>query len=148
LLDSIVTLRPALIDDVRAMHALRMSVRENRLSEPARVTEADYAQHLAQAGTSWVAEVDQCIAGFAIADLPSRSIWALFVKRELEGRGIGRALLQQVTRSLAAAGPGLIHLSTEAGTRAERLYVAAGWTRAGLLPNGEVHFLRTVAGAI
>ena len=140
-------LRPALLEDIPAMHALRLAVRENRLSDPSRVTLADYERRLAKPGASWVAEVNGGIAGFAIADFPSRSVWALFVSAGFEGRGIGRTLLQQVTQSLEAAGPGTIHLSTEGGTRAERLYAAAGWTRFGQLPNGEIHFVRVVPGA-
>lgn len=140
-------LRPALLEDIPALHALRLAVRENRLSDPSRVTKADYERRLARPGASWVAEVNGSIAGFAIADFPSRSVWALFVNPGFEGRGIGRFLLQQVTQSLEAAGPGTIHLSTEGGTRAERLYVAAGWTRLGQLPNGEIHFVRVVPGA-
>ena len=142
-----VLLRPALLEDIPTMHALRLGVRENRLSDPAKVTQADYERRLAQPAASWVADVDGSIAGFAIADFPSRSIWALFVKADFEGRGIGRLLLRQVTHKLEAAGPGTIHLSTEAGTRAERLYVAAGWTRDGQLPNGEIHFVKVVSGA-
>lgn len=141
-------LRPALLEDIPAMHALRLGVRENRLSDPSRVTQADYERRLAQPGASWVAEVNGSIAGFTIADFPSRSVWALFVKADFEGRGIGRALLRQVTQSLEAAGPGTIHLSTEAGTRAERLYAAAGWTRRGQLPNGEIHFVKVVPAAV
>jgi GNAT superfamily N-acetyltransferase len=140
-------LRPALLEDIPAMHALRVAVRENRLSDPSRVTQADYESRLAKPGASWVAEVNGSITGFAIADFPSRSVWALFVDPGFEGRGIGRSLLQQVTQVLWAAGPGTIHLSTEGGTRAERLYAAAGWTRLGQLPNGEVHFVRVVPGA-
>lgn len=138
------TLRPALLEDVPAMHALRLVVRENRLSDPSKVTQADYQRRLSQPGASWVAEVNGSIVGFAVADFPSRSIWALFMQPEFEGQGIGRSLLRQVTQSLEAAGPGTIHLSTEAGTRAERLYAAAGWTRRGQLPNGEIHFVRVV----
>jgi GNAT superfamily N-acetyltransferase len=139
-----VTVRPAAAGDVPAMHALRLSVRENKLSDPSRVTPADYERRLTQSGAGWVAEVGDSLAGFAIADFASRSIWALFVMPGMEGRGIGRALLHQVTRSLEAAGPGTIHLSTDAGTRAERLYAAAGWIQAGRLPNGELHFVREV----
>ncbi len=126
------------------MHALRLSVRENALRDPSKVRVLDYEHRLAQTGTSWVVEEDGAIVGFAIADPPSRSIWALFVRPGDEGRGIGRSLLQQVTLSLAAAGPGTLHLSTEAGTRAERFYAAAGWVQAGRLPNGELHLVRAV----
>jgi GNAT superfamily N-acetyltransferase len=139
-----VMLRPALFEDIPAMHALRLGVRENKLSDPSKVTHADYERRLAQPGASWVAEVNGSIVGFAIADFPSRSIWALFMNPDFEGQGIGRSLLRQVTQSLDAAGPGTIHLSTEAGTRAERVYAAAGWTRRGQLPNGEIHFVRVV----
>ena len=140
-------LRPATLDDIAAMHALRLAVRENRLSDPRRVTPADYERYIARPGASWVAEWQGEVAGFAIADLPSRSIWALFVQPELEGRGMGRALLERVTASLALAGPGMLHLSTEAGTRAARVYAAAGWQDGGRLANGEVHFYRIVPGA-
>ncbi len=137
-------LRPALLEDIPAMHALRLGVRENKLTDPSKVTKADYERRLAQPAASWVAEVAGAIAGFAVADFPSRSVWALFVQPGFEGRGIGRSLLRQVTQSLEAAGPGTIHLSTAAGTRAERLYAAAGWTRLGQLPNGEIHFVKVV----
>lgn len=139
--------RPATLDDIATMHALRLAVRENRLSDPRRVTPADYERYIGQPGTSWVAELQGELAGFAIADLPSRSIWALFVKPEREGRGVGRALLGQVTESLAAAGPGILHLSTEPGTRAARVYAAAGWKDGGRLANGEIHFYRIVPDA-
>lgn len=142
------TLRPAVLEDIPALHALRISVRENKLRDPSKVTPADYEHRLAQPGAGWVAEVQSGIAGFAIADFRTRSIWALFVKPELEGRGIGRALLRQVMQSLVAAGPGTIHLSTEAGTRAERVYIDAGWTQAGRLPNGEIHFICVVPDAV
>ncbi len=124
------------------MHRLRMSVRENQLRDPTRVTPAHYESYVAEPGVSWVAEVDGQVAGFAIADRASRSIWALFVAARYEGRGIGRALLQQVTQVLFSSGPGRINLSTAPGTRAERMYLAAGWRREGMLPNGEAWLSR------
>lgn len=122
------------------MHSLRMSVAENRLADPSRVTEADYFRYLDQPQASWVAESDGRIVGFAVADLHARSIWALFVSPDHEGRGIGRSLLAKVTESLVATGPGPFHLVTAPNTRAERLYLAAGWVKVGVEPNGEIRF--------
>jgi GNAT superfamily N-acetyltransferase len=124
------------------MHRLRMSMRENRLRDLSRVTEADYLPYLRQEQASWVAELDGRLVGFAIADLKNRSIWALFVSPDSEGRGVGRALLNRVTDCLKATGSGPMHLVTEAGTRAERLYAAAGWVKAGMQPSGEIRYER------
>ncbi len=49
-LDSTVMLRPALLEDIAAMHALRLGVRENRLRDLSRATPADYERRLAQLG--------------------------------------------------------------------------------------------------
>lgn len=129
------------------MHRLRISVRENQLRDPARVTPAHYAKYVSEPGVSWVAEVDGQIAGFAIADRASRSIWALFVDAMHEGQGIGRALLGQVTEALFSHGNGRINLSTAPGTRAERMYLAAGWRHEGMLPNGEAWLSRSANAA-
>ncbi len=115
-----------------------MSVKENRLRDPARVTQADYERFVSEAGASWVEEQQGRVVAFAVADSSSRSIWALFVEPAFEGHGIGRRLLQQVTDHLFATGSAPINLSTEPGTRAEQFYRAAGWTRVGLLPSGEL----------
>ncbi len=132
-----VTLRPATVDDIAAMHRIRLAVRENRLGDPTRVTPAHYHRYVEEPGVSWVAELDGRLAGFGIADRSSRSLWALFVDPEHEGRGLGRALLARLTDCLFASGSGRINLSTEPGTRAERIYLASGWVRVGTLPNGE-----------
>ena len=130
-------IRAAALTDVDRMHQIRMSVRENQLRDPTRVTVADYARYLAAPGASWVAEMDGRVAGFAIADVASRSIWALFVDPEYEGRGLGRQLLSKVVEYLFASSAEPINLSTEPGTRAERLYLRSGWTHRGSLSTGE-----------
>ena len=126
-------LRPALLEDIPAMHALRLAVRENRLSDPSRVTQADYARRLAKPGASWVAEVNGSIAGFAIADFPSRSVWALFVNPGFEGRGIGRSLLQQVTQSLEAGNNQATALQTINISTISSLMVVEGRRPVGLV---------------
>jgi len=137
------TLRPATGDDIAAMHRIRLVVRENRLGDPGRVTPAHYRPYVAEPGVSWVAELEGRLVGFGIADRSSRSLWALFVDPEFDGRGLGRALLQQLTDCLFESGFARINLSTEPGTRAERMYLAAGWTQVGVLPTGEVWLVRS-----
>lgn len=138
-----VTLRPATGEDIAAMHRIRLAVRDNRLGDTSRVTPAHYRRYVAEPGVSWVAELEGRLAGFGIADRSSRSLWALFVDPEFEGRGLGRALLARLTECLFAWGAGRINLSTEPGTRAERMYLAAGWVQVGTLPTGEVWLARS-----
>lgn len=132
-------IRPASHSDIKAMHALRCRVRENRLSDPRRVTEDSYSRYVAQGG-AWVAETGAGLAGFAILDVTAASVWALFVAPEAEGMGIGQALHARLLQSAAGHGLTGLSLSTAAGTRAERFYTSAGWTRAGIAKQGELSF--------
>jgi GNAT superfamily N-acetyltransferase len=132
------TLRTAGPADIPVMHRIRLAVRENALRDPTRVTPADYVRYVGDPGASWVAEVDGVVVGFAMADRASRSLWALFVDPAFEGRGLGRALLSRLTRFLFEVSREPINLSTAPGTRAERVYCAAGWRKVGDLPTGEV----------
>ncbi|MFI9766670.1 GNAT family N-acetyltransferase [Streptomyces sp. NPDC052415] len=59
----------------------------------------------------------------------------LMVHRDARGRGLGRTLLTTAEQAAAAAGITLLHLDTETGSPAERLYRSAGWTRAGMIPD-------------
>lgn len=59
----------------------------------------------------------------------------LMVHRSARGRGLGRTLLGLAEEAAAAAGITLLHLDTETDSPAERLYDAAGWTRAGAIPD-------------
>jgi GNAT superfamily N-acetyltransferase len=59
----------------------------------------------------------------------------LMVHRSARGRGLGRRLLATAEEAAAAAGITLLHLDTETGSPAERLYRSAGWTRAGVIPD-------------
>ncbi len=133
-----VTLRAAVPADIPALHRMRLAVRENTLRDPSRVTPSHYVRYVEEPGVSWVAELDGVVVGFGIADRASRSLWALFVDPAFERRGVGRALLGQLTACLFEAGRGRINLSTEPGTRAERFYLVAGWEKIGELPTGEV----------
>ncbi len=122
-------LRRACSADIPAMSAIRLSVTENVLSDPGRVTLQMYEDYLDRDGRGWVAEIDGEIAGFSYADHRDGSIWALFISPRHEGRGLGKDLLDLGVTWLFGQGHERITLGTTPGTRAERFYVAQGWTR-------------------
>ncbi|CAL9364464.1 MULTISPECIES: GNAT family N-acetyltransferase [unclassified Streptomyces] len=59
----------------------------------------------------------------------------LMVHRTARGKGLGRRLLTVAEEAAAADGITLLHLDTETGSPAERLYRASGWTEAGAIPD-------------
>ncbi|MDQ3287276.1 MAG: GNAT family N-acetyltransferase [Pseudomonadota bacterium] len=130
-------LRLATHADIPAMRRVRMAVRENVLSDPSRVTEADYIAALKALGRSWVIEVDGEIVAFASAH-DAGSIWALFVHPDHEGRGHGKALHRAMCQWLWSRGHSRLWLTTGAGTRAEHFYIAQGWRSCGEVAGGEV----------
>ena len=111
------------------MSAIRLSVTENVLSDPGRVTLAMYQDYLEAAGRGWVAEIDGVVVAFSYADRREGSIWALFVSQEYEGQGLAQALLAQAASWLFGLGHRRIALSTGAETRADRFYARQGWHR-------------------
>ena len=125
--------------DIPAMHRVRGSVRENRLSDPERVTQAAYRPYVA-AGSAWVAENAAGIAGFAALDASAGRVWALFVAPECEGAGIGRALHGHMLAWARERGIAHLSLSTEPGSRSAGFYLRAGWRQAGITPDGELIF--------
>ncbi len=132
--------RMAVEADIPALHRIRMSVRENALSDPSAVKPEHYRRMLSRDGRGWVGELAGRIAGFAVVDLVRQNVWALFVDPAHEGRGVGRALHDAMLDGAFAAGATRLWLSTDPNTRAERFYLAAGWQRTGHEPNGEVRF--------
>lgn len=133
--------REASEKDIPDLSALRLSVKENMLSDPGRITLEMYQDYLGERGKGWLCEADGGeIAGFSVASSEDSSIWALFVKQEYEGRGIGKRLLQLATDWLFEQGAGVITLSTAANTRADRLYRQWGWKRGETGGTGEVAY--------
>ncbi|MGW0472893.1 GNAT family N-acetyltransferase [Streptomyces coeruleorubidus] len=59
----------------------------------------------------------------------------LMVHRDARGRGLGRGLLTTAEGAAAEAGVTLLHLDTETGSPAERLYRSADWTAIGAIPD-------------
>jgi 8-oxo-dGTP pyrophosphatase MutT (NUDIX family)/GNAT superfamily N-acetyltransferase len=138
--DAAVQIREARVSDIPAMHEIRLSVQENVLSRPEAVSHQDYERLLTGRGVGFVCEDSGELLGFAMADLEATNIWALFVSPRHERRGAGRLLFERLLDALRRRGLDEVWLSTDPGTRAERFYSSAGWTRAGMTGSGEVRF--------
>ncbi len=134
-------LRRATSADIDAIFVVRFAVKENVLSNPARVTHAMCEDYLDKLGRGWVCEIDDRIIGFSYAASADNSIWALFVLPEFEGRGVGKQLLKLATDWLFEMGAKQVILSTEAHTRADRFYLAEGWQRGEMKDEVEVMYL-------
>ena len=121
------TFRQASVHDIPAMSRIRLSVNENRLHDPARITPQMYADFLEKDGRGWVAQVDGAIVAFSYANRIDGSIWALFVDPRFEGQGLGRQLLSLATDWLFSLGFTRVILSTGTHTRAAQFYTRLGW---------------------
>ena len=132
-------LRQAVAADVPAIHRVRMSVRENRLVSTV-ITEADTRRAIEELGRGWVVEVDGQVVAFAVGNVTTGNIWALFVDPSHERKGYGRRLHDEMINWLWAQGLKHLWLTTEPGTRAEHFYEAAGWKNVGKTERGEVRF--------
>ena len=132
--------REALPADIAQMHVVRWAVKENRLSNPALVTENDYLQYITSRGKGWVCETDAKIVGFAIADLWENNIWALFVDPDYEKKGIGKKLHDIMLTWYFRESRKTVWLGTGPNTRAEQFYRMNGWQETGKHANGEVLF--------
>ena len=123
------------------MHAIRVSVQENRLSDESAITERSYLPFVS-AGAAWVAEDHGGMIGFAAIDVDERRVWALFVRPDCERMGVGGALHRHMLEWAEARGLERLWLSTSPGTRAEGLYRRSGWTETGRTGDGECRFER------
>ncbi|MFI9168891.1 GNAT family N-acetyltransferase [Streptomyces lincolnensis] len=90
----------------------------------------------------WTGRIEGRIVGTVSLSFPDKpnsrhraELVKLMVHRDARGKGLGRALLTAAERAAAEAGITLLHLDTETDSPAERLYLSAGWTRAGLIPD-------------
>lgn len=124
-------IRPATHADIPALQRIRLAVRENVLSDPSRVTDADVAGHLDALGRGWVAERDGVPVGFAFGRTTDGEVWALFVDPDHEGLGAGARLHDTMVAWLFEQGLARLTLGTGRGTRAEGFYRRRGWQVTG-----------------
>jgi len=137
--------REATIEDTKALQEIRHSVKENRLSNPSLVTDADVINFITFRGKGWICEVNNVIVGFAIVDTLDNNIWALFVHPAHEKKGIGRKLQEIMLNWFFHQSDETLWLGTAPDTRAESFYRSSGWKDKGLRKNGEIRFEMTYA---
>ncbi|MCZ4244231.1 GNAT family N-acetyltransferase [Pedobacter punctiformis] len=132
--------RNAEVADITEIQIVRHTVKENILSDPALVTDADCQEFITERGKGWVCEIEGKVVGFAIVDLKENNIWALFLRPEYENRGIGKQLHQLMLDWYFSQTNKTVWLGTSPGTRAEKFYRLQGWKTAGTVHRGEVKF--------
>ena len=118
------------------MHRVRLAVRENRLTSSA-ISEENYIPEIEVTGRGWVIEKDGDVVAFAVGNVSTANIWALFVDPAHERLGYGRKLHSAMTQWMFGEGLTCLWLSTDPKTRAQRFYETAGWVFTGVLPDGE-----------
>ena len=133
-------IRPAETYDISQIQLVRNAEKENRLSNPALVSDADVETYLTVRGKGWVCIHDNIVTGFAIVDLVENNVWALFVHPDFEAMGIGKKLHRVMMDWYFLQTMEKIWLGTEPNSRAERFYRMQGWQEAGLHGKGEIKF--------
>ena len=127
--------REALLSDIDEIQKVRNLVKENKLSDPGVISDESCAVFLTERGKGWVCTVDKQVVGFSIIDLRDHNVWALFLRPEFEGLGIGRKLHAMALNWYFEQSKTPLWLSTAPQTRAEQFYRTAGLTEVGMHGN-------------
>lgn len=135
--------RKASISDIFQMQIVRNSVKENQLSNPTLVKDADYEEYLLSRGKGWICEVNNSVVGFAIVDLQENNIWALFVTPANAEKGIDKKLHSLMLNWYFEQNQQTVWLGTAPNSRAEIFYTKQGWTKVGMHGNNEIKFEMT-----
>ena len=109
LIMSYMQIRPARPEDATDFFDVRCSVKENYMSPAELATIGITPEVIGEmiAGGDNIAPVvivDDKIAGMAMAHISEGYVFALFIRPEYEGRGLGRALMQVVESGLVEHG--------------------------------------------
>lgn len=132
--------------DVETLFDIRTSVRENHQSRTELaaigVTPESIRGMLAGSARAWLVDVHDRPTAFAMADAALGTLFALFVRPDYEGRGVGRPLLATAEGWLFDTGWAEIWLltGTAPALRAHRLYTPAGWRLVGAEEDGQVRY--------
>ena len=103
-----------------------------------------------------LARADGRVVGFALGRIVAREaeLLLLAVRRDGQGRGVGRSLLERFTGVATGLGAEQLHLEVRDGNPAVRLYKSAGFQEVGRRPNyyygrdGQVYDALTLARSV
>jgi GNAT superfamily N-acetyltransferase len=141
-------IREAQIEDIETLFNIRTSVIENHQSREELValgiTPETVAEMLQTDCRAWIAEIDEQPIAFSMTNAAEKTIFAMFVLPSFEGRGAGRALMQQGEQWLWSQGVEEIWLLTGSNPnlRAYGFYLHLGWTPTDIEPDGQIKFLK------
>lgn len=138
-----ITIRDAAEADIPAIFAVRTSVRENLLSVEQMaemgITQETIRDALREEPCIWVAVQGDQIVGFSMGDAADGCVFAVFVRPEWAGQGIGRRLMERAEDFLFER-HALIWLHTDGASRAARFYERLGWARMPDVANRDARF--------
>lgn len=136
-------IRNAAEADVPAIFDVRTSVRENHLSVEQMaemgITVETIRQALREAPCIWVAEREGQVVGFSMGNAADGCVFAMFVRPQWEGHGIGRLLMARAEAFLFERHAS-IWLQTDPTSRAAGFYERLGWERTHKMQTGETRF--------
>ncbi|MBW4680508.1 MAG: GNAT family N-acetyltransferase [Microcoleus vaginatus WJT46-NPBG5] len=141
-------IREAQLEDIETLFSIRTSVIENyqSLEELASlgVTPETIARMLQTECRAWIAEIDTKPIAFSMANAAEKTICAMFVLPSFEGRGAGRALMQEAEQWLWRQGVEEIWLLTgnNPQLRAYGFYRHLGWIPVNVQPDGQIKFIK------
>lgn len=148
-----VTVRQAVEADVETLFDIRTSVRENlqNREELAQlgVTPESVAELLRGNGRAWLALVNGEPAGFSLANADEGTVFAMFIRPEHEGKGLGRRLMAEAEGWLFSRGWPEIWLLTgvDPSLRAHGFYRRLGWRLSGPHADQQVRYVKSAGEA-
>ncbi|MCU1717480.1 GNAT family N-acetyltransferase [Pseudomonas sp. 5P_3.1_Bac2] len=137
--------RRAGVADIESLFEIRTSVTENHLSRAQLtdlgITHSSLAQALEHSHCAWLVEDYALAVGFTMVDYETGELFALFVRPEFAGQGIGARLLAEAENNLFKQHT-KIHLITDGNPhiRANGFYLRHGWYLAAAVDLRDVRY--------
>ncbi|MDR5813602.1 GNAT family N-acetyltransferase [Caballeronia sp. LZ033] len=113
----------------------------------ANITPVTIAAMLTGEGRGWVAEDAAKVVAFGMANAADATIFALFVRPEYEGIGVGRLLMNAAEQWLFSQACGEIWLRTDRNpaVRANGFYQRLGWKNEGVQEDGQNQYTKCLS---